>query len=323
MLSTKKEVTELIEQGKTLILAGEEEVLRSLPRGKWIGGTIPYFMTAEGGRTSRELIFVEELPEQSKESRTVVYDLGTIPRIGLDCPDNGYTVLIVPAFSVLHEQYALHAPSYDQLFMKVIAGWVAGVHLDDLGKRSPKVFDGATGEVSDSKGVALHVNLPGEYRAQVSVVNIFEQGTGPEIRFPSSGFEATQCIVDGKTVDFAAHFAEQGYDMKSPLVADCLGTLVNVSIQALAGGKVRFYAPVFENVAYRVAKPLANYAQRFAEAIPQGALKTAFSCNCVLNYLYGELEGRKTGPIDGPMTFGEIAWQLVNQTMVYVTIEAA
>ena len=46
-----------------------------------------------------------------------------------------------------------------------------------------------------------------------------------------------------------------------------------------------------------------------------------FSCNCILNYLYSELEGKKTGGITGPITFGEIAYQLLNQTMVYLTIE--
>ena len=45
-----------------------------------------------------------------------------------------------------------------------------------------------------------------------------------------------------------------------------------------------------------------------------------FSCNCVLNYLYAGLEGKKTGEFNGPATFGEIAYQLLNQTLVYLTI---
>jgi hypothetical protein len=32
--------------------------------------------------------------------------------------------------------------------------------------------------------------------------------------------------------------------------------------------------------------------------------------------LYGHLEGKRTGSITGPITFGEIAHQLLNQTMV-------
>ena len=46
-----------------------------------------------------------------------------------------------------------------------------------------------------------------------------------------------------------------------------------------------------------------------------------FTCNCILNYLYANLEGKKTGSIVGPITFGEIAYMLLNQTMVYLTFE--
>lgn len=37
--------------------------------------------------------------------------------------------------------------------------------------------------------------------------------------------------------------------------------------------------------------------------------------------MYAHLEGKKTGAIKGPMTFGEIAYILLNQTMVYLTFE--
>jgi len=49
--------------------------------------------------------------------------------------------------------------------------------------------------------------------------------------------------------------------------------------------------------------------------------EASFSCNCILNYLYGELEGKHTGQVVGPMTFGEVAYQLLNQTMVQMTLE--
>jgi hypothetical protein len=32
------------------------------------------------------------------------------------------------------------------------------------------------------------------------------------------------------------------------------------------------------------------------------------------------LDGKKTGEITGPVTFGEVAYQLFNQTMVYLTV---
>jgi hypothetical protein len=36
--------------------------------------------------------------------------------------------------------------------------------------------------------------------------------------------------------------------------------------------------------------------------------------NCVLNHLYGKLEGTQAG-LPGPFTFGAITYQLLNQTM--------
>jgi hypothetical protein len=42
VLFTVNEVKEMINAGKALVLAGEGHLLRQLPAGNWIGGTIPY-----------------------------------------------------------------------------------------------------------------------------------------------------------------------------------------------------------------------------------------------------------------------------------------
>jgi hypothetical protein len=34
-----------------------------------------------------------------------------------------------------------------------------------------------------------------------------------------------------------------------------------------------------------------------------------------------DLEGQRTANITGPFTFGEIAYQLLNQTLVYLSVE--
>jgi len=39
-----QDVTKMINTGHRMILAGDEELLKKLPKGNWIGGTIPYFM---------------------------------------------------------------------------------------------------------------------------------------------------------------------------------------------------------------------------------------------------------------------------------------
>jgi hypothetical protein len=133
--------------------------------------------------------------------------------------------------------------------------------------------------------------------------------------------------VGGKRENVVDYMTRIGLDLRLPLVSDRFGTKVNVSIQALdlTGRAVKFFAPVFKGVDYRPAKPVSGYSERFLAAIPSNVpldvQQSVFSCNCVLNYLHGQLEGRRTGALQGPMTFGEIAYQLLNQTLVQITIE--
>ena len=99
--------------------------------------------------------------------------------------------------------------------------------------------------------------------------------------------------------------------------------MVNVSFLKVDTAKkeVEFYAPVFAGVSYKHAKPFESYVTQFNAKLPEHLSKQpVFSCNCVLNYLYSELEGKKTGEITGPTSFGEVVYQLLNQTMAYLTI---
>jgi hypothetical protein len=104
-------------------------------------------------------------------------------------------------------------------------------------------------------------------------------------------------------------------------VADYNGSIVNVSVQRVdeASGTVKFYAPVFTGVEYKLATPVADYVSAF-EAAAGKNVKADFSCNCILNYLYAGLEGKRAGDSYGPVAFGEIAHQLLNQTMVRLVI---
>ncbi|EKO38112.1 MAG: hypothetical protein B193_3196, partial [Solidesulfovibrio magneticus str. Maddingley MBC34] len=101
---------------------------------------------------------------------------------------------------------------------------------------------------------------------------------------------------------------------------------VNISFQDVdeVEGLVKFYAPVFSGIRYKHAKPVVDYVKEFNDRLCKEcsieSARVAFSCNCILNYLYSELEGKKTDPFTGPITFGEIAYQLLNQTLVYLEI---
>jgi hypothetical protein len=322
MLSDFNTVSKMIESGKPLFLAGDEGLLGRLPKGQWIGGTIPYFMGEEGGVTSRDRIFATEVPAAATGVKAAWYDESTLSRIVSDAPDNGFTFVIIPSTSAAHIAYARNAPDFKDIFMKPIIGWIAGTHLDDIGTALPKVFSGATGEASHANAIAMHVSLPVGKQASIGIINPFRQGKGDEISFDDDGFSVSECRVGGKRVNFAEYIAAKKIDTRLPLVADYNGAMVNVSIQAIDEKNkiVSLYAPVFKDVLYRVADPIDDYVKEFSESVAGNSLKPVFSCNCILNYLYASLEGKKTGTVTGPITFGEIAYQLLNQTLVYLDI---
>lgn len=316
-------VAEMITQGKTLMLAGDESLLRQLPRGSWIGGTIPYFMGERGGVMTHELLQVVELPSFVRQVRTRRYRAADLAQIPGDYPKNGASLIVIPAQTEVLQVFARDCSSYDGIFDRPLVGWIAGVELSDLGKVTPKVFDGQTGDVSVDEALVMHFELPDDKHGAVSILNLFSQGAGDTLTFPETGFEVKECQVNGAPRNLAEYLVEKGIDTRLPLVADYLGAQINVSFQSvdLERKNVVLYAPVFPLIEYKIAAPVADYERQFAEELEKTGAKPAFACNCILNYLYANLEGKKTGNMVGPITFGEVAYMLLNQTMVYLTFE--
>ncbi|MEH6345896.1 MAG: hypothetical protein V7785_12475 [Bermanella sp.] len=314
-------VVDKIEAGEFLIIAADESVLSQLPSGNWIGGTTPYSMTEEGGTVSRDKIFVHSIVGCA-QPRITPYDQNSISRIAQDAPDNGFTITILPYGSDVHSEYSQNAPSFPNMFFSPIIGWIAGFHLDDIDTHKAKTVFGPGKMLMEDKAVAMHIALPDSQFADIHIVNLFEQGAGPKITFPKTGFEVDTCLVDGVETNFSEFVTSNNIDVRLPLVADYNGINVNVSILNVASEDVSFYAPVFENMSYQFAAPVGDYVAEFDKAInSEKSGNSAFSCNCILNFLYSELEGKKTGSLTGPIVFGEVAYQLVNQTLVYMTLE--
>ncbi len=314
----------LIADGRCLSIAGDESLLRQLPLGNWIGGSIPYFIGEEGGVTTREKLFVNDFSRLQGHCVIKSYDRDQLHMVACDAPDNGFSLIILPGGSEILSEYARNAPTYDDMFIKPIVGWVSGTHLDDIATAKPKVISGETGELWTDKAVVMHMQLPDSNHVHLDIVNLFSQGDSHEITFPRSGFSAGECLVDGKPENFSRYLMDNGIDTRLPLVADYSGAMINVSIKANHHEKevVEFYAPVFEDAVYRVALPVGDYIGAFEAATPTCTNSWVFSCNCILNYLFLELEGKQTADITGPITFGEIAYQLLNQTMVYLSVES-
>jgi hypothetical protein len=327
MLLNFNDTAAKIESGRLLHISGTEDLLKKLPKGNWIGGSTEYFMTKDGGKVTNNQLFVTELAfDRYKIS---VYDESNVQSITLDAYDNGFSIVILPFDSAVHKTYADKAPEFEGMFMKNIAGWVSGLNLGASGQ-TPIAVNGQAGEAFAGKAVALHIGVPDGKTVGLGIVNIFEQDeSSPLIEFSEEGFSAAKCTIDGKEQVLADYIAQNNIDTKFPLVGDYSGVGINISFKSIENGVVNFYAPVFPDIQYRMAKPLTNYVEHFNDELKK--LKntaSVFSCNCILNFLYGEMEGKNVGFDDasgdeaflGPITFGEVAYQLVNQTLVYVTV---
>jgi hypothetical protein len=312
------EVREAIVAGEPLFLAGSRQALAQLPKGNWVGGTISYFMTEKGGLEDEDRIFVTPVPGFALQARPCDYGADELDRLYKEAPAQGFTFLVLPASTKVHQTFAEQAPSFDGFLLRPMVGWVAGVRVDRIGVDTPAVFNGRTGAVMEDRCVALHVTLPANKIADLDIVNIFESGGGEPIRFEKAGFHVSECLIGEERANLADYMIAHGISTAFPLVGDYNGSLINVSFQKVdaAARVVELYAPVFRGVTYRFAKPVSDYAGAFADQVTGEEGHVEFACNCILNYLYGKLEGKKTGHVTGPITFGEIAHQLLNQTMV-------
>jgi len=321
MFKTVEETNELIKENRLLHISGSENLLRQLNKGKWIGGTTEYFVSESGGIESDQVLDVDEL--EFDAYKLAVYNTASLPKITGDAYENGFTVLIIPFESGVHKEYAQHVTDYEDLFTKCIIGWISGVNL---GKADAKAYtvNGYTGEFYTDKAVAVHIKLEEWQTPNLSIINIFSPNAdSPVITVDAenSGFIIRTCQINGQETNLAEYISEQGIDIRLPLIGDYSGAGINVSIKEIKDGVVYLYAPVFEGIEYRFAENLPDYEEGFNQEINNVSDKSSiFSCNCILNYLYGELEGKKLFGLFGPITFGEIAWQLLNQTLVYLQI---
>jgi len=321
MFISLEETKILISAGKLLHIAGDEKLLNQLPKGNWIGGTTPYFITDNGGITSDDKLFVNEI-DFALDFKLSEYDKNNIEEITKNAYDNGVTLLVMPYASDVAVKYSKEAPNSEELLLTPIVGWISGFNLETGG--TAKAYNGNFGIGYNDKAVALHVKLPDNKFASIGIINIFDYDEkSDKIEFFEDSLSVKKCLVNGKEVIFEKYLSENNIDTQLPLISDYNSVLVNVSIKSVSkdNNTVDLYAPVFAGREYRFASPVGDYHERFKRFLKEYENnKPFFSCNCILNYLYGNLEGKGTKPFAGPVTFGEVAYQLLNQTLVFVEI---
>jgi len=322
-LYSVNEVIHFISEGRKMVLSGDESVLDKLPAGNWIGGTSPYFMDKTKGVFSTENIFVDDFSELGLDFKIIEYNKNTMESIVKDSFRNGFTILILPGDSEAHFEFSIHSLDYDGIFDNPIVGFVAGFDLNKIGIAKPKVYLGTSTKKIEQNGVALHVQLPSNRVARAEILNLDTiDPQSPSIKFPSTSFTQSECLIDGKKSNIADYLTDINYKAGLPIMANYNGAMINRDIKVIDKEKreVSFFSPVFSDETYFLAKVIDNYHDLFNQKLDLKGMNIPYSCICVSYYGLGNLENKKIGA-EGVFAFGEIAFTLLNQTLVYLEID--
>ncbi|MDR0714059.1 MAG: hypothetical protein LBF89_07375 [Bacteroidales bacterium] len=318
-LVTPEEAAAMILQEERLLLAGDFALLSQLPKGNWIGGTTPFFILyPEHQVTSYDKLFVTRLPDYIVKTTIREYDRSDIQNIYIDAErlGNVFTILILPFGSEVTTTFTLNATYYENFAGRPLAGWVAGRPLDTIMTEPSYAISGVDTQPSAEKAFAMHIELPKTKYAELHTFNPYIQGKGDDITFEQSSMVLTDALINGKKRNFAEYLRETGFNPQMPFVANYSGAMINVVCCGITEKEVYLSAPVFQSVNYRIAE--------IDPKITEPTLtdeKILFSATCIGNFIQPNICAQYLRKMHGPVVYGEIAYQMLNQTTIYLTVD--
>lgn len=320
-LLTLKETTELLTKGRLLVIAAAENLLAQLPEGNWIGGSNPYLLGENGALYTEELLYVKDFTHLAVKYKMSAYDASTISKVTTDSYANGLIIAVFPAFSDVHREFSVKSPEFENQYINPLLGWVTGLAFEKMGVESPTTYIGA--KRFTDKAAVLHIELPDDKVGRIEIVNPYEQGDGDEITFEHDGWYNQECLINGVRTNLFDYLQKRG-DLYLPFVADYSGARINVAIMLDNENKrVNFFAPVFKNIVYKTARQVeTDYISYLIEKLEkEKKSQLEYSYSCLYNYFNFQLEKKPIPGFVGTFTYGEIGYQLLNVTFVYLVIE--
>lgn len=322
-LYTIQQAIEKIKENRILVIAGDEALIKQLPSGKWIAGTINHFMDTNGGVVSKDKLHIDDFTDNISEFKITDYSEKDVLSITAESYRNGFSYLVMPLNSPVHQAYGKSTMHMTDLCINPVVGWVAGLEENETKGLSPKVFNGETLEIFENRIAALHCRLANGKQARIEIVNLFSQGNGDTVEFSRYGFTQSDCLVNGKKQNIYDYITSNNIDEKLPFMTDMGGAMINVHPLTLNHKEktVKMAAAVFPEFTYRLASPIDDYAAEFQKRVPSDTHNIIATISCYANYKYLGLKEKSFGEFTGPLAFGEVGFILFNQTMVLLYIE--
>ncbi len=327
-LFEQNQVETLIGENRVMVLTAHIDVLKRLPKGNWIGATSPYFyVQGQKGLMNNDKIFVTDFTPYAKEFNIKSYDKELITTVAENGYKNGFNFLILPSQADITASFSQHSMSYPNVFDNPLVGLVAGAELEEWQEaRNIRVFNGQTGASFDDSGVVLHVALDEGQAARLEIINVFEPNEDIVIEVEEDGPVVKDCLINGKQGNLYDFLKERDLlTISTPFVCNLSGAKINFSPITFDESErtVMFASSLVAGEKFLRAHPLSNYPVAFKDAIesiPEDKDDLIFSCNCLYNYLFGDMEEHDLG-VSGAVSFGEIGYRLLNQTFTYLVID--
>jgi len=223
----------------------------------------------------------------------------------------------------VHAEFAVSSPRFKNQFTNSLIGCVSGDTPETTKPGIPTTYLGNKGYTA--KGAVLHIELPEDKVGRIEIISVLDSDPkSDELTFNEDGFNNTIFNVNGTKRDLYEYFESINHKYSLPIMADYSGAKINIGfIKDEENKKALFCAPAYKNTEYKVVtNQTNNYENEFFKAFEKDKdSEVSYSASCIYNYFNFDLEGKTLANTCANFTWGEIAYQLLNITHVYLVIE--
>jgi len=323
------EVAAMINNGDSLLLAGDATLLKSLPKGKWIAGVTGRFI--ENGKdivTTREKIFVHNMTGIAADVKFEIYDASNIKNIYDDAFDHGFSVLIMPLDSEVANEYAINCINYSNFACRAVCGWYSISQYFEKyeGNDVSLVFSGESGLSYVNAGVVMHIALPPEKYAEIHTFSPFVPESDDVLVFEETGRQVEYVLVNGVRQSFRQYLIDQKFERSleacnGVLSGDYAGIIINTGVFPESEYDQEKYVSLagvaLKDIQYRIAKLDSDNSYITTKKFDG---EIVFSFSCITNCMHQDIFLKYLAHTNGPFVYGEIAYFYLNYSTVYVTV---
>ena len=242
--------------------------------------------------------------------------------------------MILPFGKGMDLEYASNCINYPNFGNRVVCGWRAVLTNYSEFERNDEslVFLGTSGERFTDKGVAMHVKLPEGKYAELHVFNPYKPENDDIIVFEEDGQQSQTALINGVKQNLRQYLIENGVNSmvgntvvsQKSLSGDYGGMSINIVILPDMEEDIRIDdvmqlgASVVKDIPFRLSSLNMENNESLKKKMNDDPI--VFSFACINNSPYPELFAKYVTQTNGPLVFGEIAYFMMNNGIVYVTM---